>query len=107
MNGAREMKKILMILGILLILCPILSADLLTAYKKGEIAVVPDPSFGAKVEWDMLFKAEYDKNLTFRYLPVPYVGYEGILYLLQELGLAMEDMFHEREAWKKLCYKNI
>lgn len=44
---------------------------------------------------------------TFRYLPVPYVGYEGILYLLQELGLAMEDMFHEREAWKKLCYKNI
>ncbi len=44
---------------------------------------------------------------TFRYLPMPYVGYEGILYLLQELGLAMEDMFHEREAWKKLCYKNI
>ena len=44
---------------------------------------------------------------TFRYLPMPYVGYEGILYLLQELGLTMEDMFHEREAWKKLCYKNI
>jgi len=44
---------------------------------------------------------------TFRYLPMPYVGYEGILYLLQELGLAMEDMFHEREAWKRLCYKNI
>jgi hypothetical protein len=20
---------------------------------------------------------------------------------------AMEDMFHEREAWKKLCYKSI
>jgi len=44
---------------------------------------------------------------TFRYLPVPYVGYEGILYLLQELGLVMEEMFHEKEAWKKLCYKNI
>jgi nitrogenase molybdenum-iron protein alpha/beta subunit len=44
---------------------------------------------------------------TLRYLPVPYVGYEGILYLLQELGLGTEDMFHEREAWKRLCYKNI
>lgn len=42
----------------------------------------------------------------FRYLPIPYVEYEGILYLLQELVLVMEDMFHEREAWKKLCYKS-
>lgn len=44
---------------------------------------------------------------TFRYLPYPYVGYEGILYLVQELGLAMEDMFHERESWKGKLYKNI
>ena len=44
---------------------------------------------------------------TFRYLPYPYVGYEGILYLIQELGLAMEDMFHEKESWKGKLYKNI
>jgi len=65
MNRAREMKKFFLILGILLTTCLVLSADLLTAYKKGEIAVVPDPRFGVKVEWDMLFKARYDKSLAF------------------------------------------
>ncbi|KPJ60101.1 MAG: hypothetical protein AMJ46_08320 [Latescibacteria bacterium DG_63] len=44
---------------------------------------------------------------TFRYVPVPYVGYDGILYLLQELGLAMEDMFHEKESWQGKVFKNI
>ena len=44
---------------------------------------------------------------TFRYIPFPYVGYEGVLYLVQELGLAMEDMFHEREGWKGMKFKNI
>jgi len=44
---------------------------------------------------------------TFRYLPYPYIGYEGILYLVQELGLAMEAMFHEKESWKGKLYKNI
>ena len=39
---------------------------------------------------------------SFKYLPMPYVGYEGILYLLQELCLTMEDMFHEREVCKNM-----
>jgi hypothetical protein len=56
-----QMKKIFIILAILLIHCPILSADLLTAYKKGEIAIVPDPGFGAKAGADKLLVA-YSKS---------------------------------------------
>ncbi len=59
------MKKFLVFIGVLLILFPGLHADLLTAYKKGEIKLVPDPAFGTKTEWDMLFKADQDKSLAF------------------------------------------
>jgi nitrogenase molybdenum-iron protein alpha/beta subunit len=44
---------------------------------------------------------------SFRYVPYPYVGYQGILYLAQELALVMADMFHERDKWRKLLHKNI
>jgi WD40 repeat protein len=59
------MKRILVFIGALLIVCSGLCADLLTAYKKGEIKLVPYPNFGTKTEWDMLFRAEQDKSLTF------------------------------------------
>jgi hypothetical protein len=59
------MKKILILAFFSLLLCLSLSADLLTAYKKGVIKIVPDPNFGAKTTWDMLFKAGFDKRITF------------------------------------------
>lgn len=59
------MKRILVFIGALLILCSGLYPDLIAAYKKGEIKLVPDPNFGTKTEWDMLFRAEQDKNLAF------------------------------------------
>jgi len=59
------MKKTLMILGIVLFAIPSYSADLLSAYKKGEIKLIPDSSFGAKTAWDMMFKAEFDRRMAF------------------------------------------
>lgn len=59
------MKRIPVFLYIFLLLGSGLSADLLTAYKKGEIKLVPDPNFGTKTEWDMLFRADQDKSLAF------------------------------------------
>jgi hypothetical protein len=59
------MKKRLIFISLVLITCSCLSADLLTAYKKGEIKIAPDPNFGANTIWDMLFKAEYDKRISF------------------------------------------
>lgn len=44
---------------------------------------------------------------SFRFVPYPYAGYNGILYLLQELGLVMEDMMHEQDMWRTLKYANI
>ncbi|MBE3129961.1 MAG: hypothetical protein IMZ54_04480, partial [Acidobacteria bacterium] len=35
--------------------------DLLAAYKSGTIRVVSDPAFGAKTEWDFLFKTSTDR----------------------------------------------
>ena len=65
--------------------------------RKCELEVVDDPVYcrgGMGIAHHAIGSSYYFN--TFRYLPMPYVGYEGILYLLQELGLAMEDMFHER-----------
>ena len=59
------MKKTLFILGIVLFAIPSYPADLLTAYKTGEIKLVPDSSFGAKTAWDMMFKATFDKQMAF------------------------------------------
>jgi len=59
------MKRALVFIGALLILCSGMYADLLAVYKKGEIKLVPDPNFGTKTEWDMLFRAERDKSLAF------------------------------------------
>jgi hypothetical protein len=59
------MKRILVFIGAFLIICSGLCADLLTAYKKGEIKLVPGPNFGTKTEWDMLFRAEQDKSFAF------------------------------------------
>ena len=44
---------------------------------------------------------------AFRFVPYPYVGYKGMLYLFQELGLVMADMFQERDKWRGLLYENI
>ena len=44
---------------------------------------------------------------SFRFVPYPYLGYEGVLYLLQELAAVMEDMMHEQDMWRTLRYKNI
>jgi hypothetical protein len=54
-----------MILGIALFAIPSYPADLLSAYKKGEIKLIPDPSFGAKTTWDMMFKSTFDKQMAF------------------------------------------
>lgn len=45
--------------------------------------------------------------LSYRYIPYPYVGYEGSLYLAQELAQVLTDMFHEKEKWKALLYKEL
>lgn len=44
---------------------------------------------------------------SFRFVPYPYVGYEGALYLIQELALVMADMFHEKDIWRRMLYENI
>ena len=44
---------------------------------------------------------------SFHFVPYPYVGYDGVLYLLQELGRVTEDMMHEQDMWRTLRYKNI
>jgi hypothetical protein len=59
------MKKALAFLGIAFLAGPLFSADLLTAYKKGEIKLVPDAEFGVKTPWDMMFKAVTDKKMAF------------------------------------------
>jgi hypothetical protein len=60
------MKKIPALLGIvLLFVVSSLFADLLSAYKKGEIMIIPDSTFGTKTQWDMLFKEGNDKWLAF------------------------------------------
>lgn len=59
------MRKLLILAGFSLLLCLSLSADLLTTYKKGVIKIAPDPAFGAKTTWDMLFKAGFDKQIAF------------------------------------------
>ena len=59
------MRKSLIFLGLVLIFWTGLGADLLTAYKKGEIKLVPEPDFGTKTIWDMLFNARYDKRIVF------------------------------------------
>jgi hypothetical protein len=49
----------------LLVLALAVGADLPTAYKSGTIQIVPDPAFGAKTEWDTLFKVSTDKWTAF------------------------------------------
>jgi len=44
---------------------------------------------------------------SFRFVPYPYVGYNGSLYLLQELGHVMHDMMTEKEMWRGLRFKNM
>jgi nitrogenase molybdenum-iron protein alpha/beta subunit len=45
--------------------------------------------------------------MSFRYVPYPYVGYEGMLYLAQEFAQVMTEMFHEKEKWKALLFKGL
>ncbi len=59
------MKKALFVVFLAFFIAPGAPADLLTAYKKGEIKLVPDPSFGVKTSWDMMFKATFDKQMAF------------------------------------------
>jgi len=46
-------------------LYPAPQPDLLAAYKSGTVRVVSDPAFGAKTEWDILFKTETDRWTAF------------------------------------------
>ncbi len=59
------MKRIPVFMCIFLLLGSGLFSDLLTAYKKGEIKLIPDPAFGSRTEWDMFFRAEQDNNIAF------------------------------------------
>ena len=47
------MKKYVVFATLILIACAGLYSDLLTAYKKGAIKLVPDTAFGAKTPWDV------------------------------------------------------
>lgn len=44
---------------------------------------------------------------SFRFVPYPYAGYEGVPYLVQELSHVMADMFHEKDMWRVMKYENI
>ena len=59
------MKKSVVFAALILITCAGLYSDLLTAYKKGAIKLVPDAAFGAKTPWDMFFNGESDTSLAF------------------------------------------
>ena len=60
------MKKIFIALTIILPISFSFSADLIDAYKKGEIKVIPDPEFGTNTSWDILFR---DVDQRFAFLP--------------------------------------
>lgn len=60
------MKKIFIALTIILPISFSFSADLIDAYKKGEIKVIPDPEFGTNTNWDILFR---DVDRWFAFLP--------------------------------------
>jgi nitrogenase molybdenum-iron protein alpha/beta subunit len=45
--------------------------------------------------------------MSYRYIPYPYVGYDGMLYLSQELAHVVHEMFLEKEKWKTLLYKEL
>jgi WD40 repeat protein len=59
------MKKYVVFVALILIVCAGLHSDLLTAYKKGSIKLVPDTAFGAKTPWDMYFNGAKDTSLAF------------------------------------------
>jgi len=59
------MKRYLVFTTLILIVCAGLYSDLLTAYKKGEIKLIPDATFGTKTPWDMYFNGARDKSLAF------------------------------------------
>ena len=60
------MKEIFIALTIILPISFSFSADLIDAYKKGEIKVIPDPEFGTNTSWDILFR---DVDQRFAFLP--------------------------------------
>lgn len=60
------MKKLFTALTIILPICFSVSTDLIDAYKKGEIMVIPDPEFGTNTNWDILFR---DVDQRFAFLP--------------------------------------
>ena len=55
------MKKAMVLLAAISALGVAAQIDLLTAYKSGTIKIAADPAFGAKTEWDALFKTSPDK----------------------------------------------
>ena len=59
------MKKYVAFASLILIVSIGVYSDLLTAYKKGEIKLIPDAIFGTKTPWDMYFNGARDKSLAF------------------------------------------
>jgi len=60
-----NMRKVVVCLAALSALGWAAQTGLPTAYKSGTVEIVPDPSFGTKTEWDILFKTSTDKWTAF------------------------------------------
>lgn len=61
------MKKLFIALTIILPISFSVSAELIDAYKKGEITLIPDPEFGVNTDWASLFRttADYRSSIAF------------------------------------------
>lgn len=85
--------------------------DFARAVKANDIDVV----IGSRIEKSLIVGMGYPHLSiggafyfqSFRFIPYPYVGYKGALYLIQELSSLMADMFEERDKWKAQMYEYI
>lgn len=88
-----------------------LYVDFARAIKANDIDVI----IGSRIEKSLIEGMRYPHLSiggafyfqSFRFIPYPYVGYKGVLYLIQELSLLMEDMFEERDKWRAQAYEYI
>jgi|WetSurMetagenome_2_1015567.scaffolds.fasta_scaffold91175_2 hypothetical protein len=87
------MKKYVAFASLILIVSIGLYSDLLTAYKKGVIKLVPDATFGAKTSWDMYFLPVMDKSLAFfpdgSFFKTAFK--DGKIYRFSEIGEKVSD----------------
>lgn len=63
------MKKLIITLGLILSINLPVSADLIDAYKKGEITLIPDLVFGENTDWASLFRSPMDEESSIAFLP--------------------------------------